>query len=148
MNRGRADAQNVKSPDMTSMVDVTFLVLIFFMATASFSMQKAIEMPAAKSDMASTRSNPQEQLLNPVRLVVDRQGAFFLLAADFQKEIVGKQSLITELMAARNVSAADETIRIEVESDAKLRWLVDAMDAATIAGFSAIRLDEIQESLI
>ena len=158
MNRDKANARDTKSPDMTPMVDVTFLVLIFFMVTASFSMQKAIEMPAPKSDLASVQNEPQDQLPDPIRLVVDRHGAFFLLAVNFQKEIVGKQSLITELMAARSgpagsgpagsASVGNEIIRIEVDSDADLRSLVDAMDAAAIAGFSGIQLDEIRDGLI
>lgn len=36
--------------DMTPMVDVTFLLLIFFMITASFSMQKSLETTAPKPD--------------------------------------------------------------------------------------------------
>ena len=37
--------------DMTSMVDVTFLLLIFFMVTASFIGQRAIEQPTATADV-------------------------------------------------------------------------------------------------
>ncbi len=32
--------------DMTPMVDVTFLLLIFFMVTAAFTMQKSFQVPA------------------------------------------------------------------------------------------------------
>jgi len=38
--------------DMTPMVDVTFLLLIFFMVTASFTLQKSIPQPPAASDDA------------------------------------------------------------------------------------------------
>ena len=36
--------------DMTPMVDVTFLLLIFFMVTASFTIQKSLQQAHAKSD--------------------------------------------------------------------------------------------------
>lgn len=36
--------------DLTPMVDVTFLLLIFFMITASFTLQKKMEMPVATSE--------------------------------------------------------------------------------------------------
>ena len=39
--------------DMTPMVDVTFLLLIFFMVTASFGLQRAIEMQRTPSELAS-----------------------------------------------------------------------------------------------
>ncbi|MFM7973431.1 MAG: ExbD/TolR family protein, partial [Pirellula sp.] len=42
--------------DMTPMVDVTFLLLIFFMITANFTMQKSIQVPAEKSDEASSQA--------------------------------------------------------------------------------------------
>ncbi len=38
--------------DMTPMVDVTFLLLIFFMVTASFTLQKSIKQPPAQSECA------------------------------------------------------------------------------------------------
>ncbi|MEC8344928.1 MAG: biopolymer transporter ExbD, partial [Planctomycetota bacterium] len=39
--------------DMTPMVDVTFLLLIFFMVTASFTLLKTIEQPAPNSEEPS-----------------------------------------------------------------------------------------------
>ena len=42
--------------DLTPMVDVTFQLLIFFMVTASYSIQKALEVPAAQ-EMAETAQN-------------------------------------------------------------------------------------------
>ncbi len=46
--------------DMTPMVDVTFLLLIFFMITAAFSLQKSIESPRQQSDKPS--SNAQQDV--------------------------------------------------------------------------------------
>ena len=40
--------------DMTPMVDVTFLLLIFFMVTAVFSSQKSFQIPTPKEERAST----------------------------------------------------------------------------------------------
>ena len=42
--------------DMTPMVDVTFLLLIFFMVTAAFTMQKSFEIPTPKTDHRETGS--------------------------------------------------------------------------------------------
>ncbi|MEM9659397.1 MAG: biopolymer transporter ExbD, partial [Planctomycetota bacterium] len=43
--------------DLTPMVDVTFLLLIFFMITAAFAVQKAISVPPI-SDEESAQSQP------------------------------------------------------------------------------------------
>ncbi len=40
--------------DMTPMVDVTFLLLIFFMVTASFTLQKSIPQPPVPDEQPST----------------------------------------------------------------------------------------------
>ena len=45
--------------DVTPMVDVVFQLLIFFMITANFTMQKSIQVPAEKSDEASSQAVPQ-----------------------------------------------------------------------------------------
>ncbi len=39
------EPRSVPEADMTPMVDVTFLLLIFFMVTAAFTMQSAIVVP-------------------------------------------------------------------------------------------------------
>ena len=49
--------------DMTPMCDVTFQLLIFFMVTAAFAMQKSIEIPKPKQDAPSTQvvaKDPEE----------------------------------------------------------------------------------------
>ena len=45
--------------DMTPMVDVTFLLLIFFMVTAAFSLQKSLQIPAPKDNSPSTRAKEE-----------------------------------------------------------------------------------------
>ncbi len=42
--------------DMTPMVDVTFLLLIFFMITAAFSLQKSMEVPAPTARTAPLKA--------------------------------------------------------------------------------------------
>ena len=58
--------------DMTPMVDVTFLLLIFFMITAAFSLQKAFETPAPDESEPSTQSRPLDELEDDPKFVVVR----------------------------------------------------------------------------
>lgn len=46
----RSAESEFEEMDLTPMVDVTFLLLIFFMITASFSLQKSIEVPPPNPD--------------------------------------------------------------------------------------------------
>ena len=63
--------------DMTPMVDVTFLLLIFVMFTAAFSLQKSIEMPRQQTDAPSTSVVEEEsEDLDMVEVQVDEFGTF------------------------------------------------------------------------
>ena len=55
------DEPDFEEMDLTPMVDVTFLLLIFFMVTAAFSLQKSIEMPRQQTDAPSTTVVEQEE---------------------------------------------------------------------------------------
>ncbi len=46
--------------DMTPMVDVTFLLLIFFMLTAAYSLQKSIQVPTPKPEEAAAQRTLQD----------------------------------------------------------------------------------------
>ncbi|MCA9138299.1 MAG: biopolymer transporter ExbD [Planctomycetales bacterium] len=134
--------------DMTPMVDVTFLLLIFFMVTASFSLQRALETPHPNSDLASNTVVIPETLAESLRLHVAQDGSFLLMADDWQKELVGKQSLVSELVSAKRIEPNSVELKIQVESEARLQSLVDAMDAATIAGFDRYQLTETDAEFI
>lgn len=126
------------------MVDVTFLLLIFFMVTASFSLQKSIQMPKQTSDLPSTSSEPEEtDELDPVELEIDDNGGFLVLAADWERETPGKQNLITALKEAIGDNKDGMQLNIKVHENAKLQFLVDGMDAGTIAGFAELQVAEV-----
>lgn len=130
--------------DMTPMVDVTFLLLIFFMVTASFSLQKSIQMPKQNSDLPSM-SNVEEptEELDPIELEIAENGSFLVLAADWERETPGKQNLITALKQAIGTNKEGMRLDIKVHENAKLQMLVDAMDAGTIAGFEELQVAEV-----
>jgi biopolymer transport protein ExbD/DNA-directed RNA polymerase subunit RPC12/RpoP len=132
--------------DMTPMVDVTFLLLIFFTVTAAFSLQKSIEMPRQQTDAPSTAVIEQEEDdLDMVEVEVDEFGGFLVMAPDFERETPGKQNLITALKEA--IAGAPDGMRliIKVHELAKLRALVDAMDAGTIAGYKELEVTQVDE---
>ena len=132
--------------DMTPMVDVTFLLLIFFMVTASFSLQKSIEMPRQQTDAPSTSTTDEDpEELDQVELQVDEFGSFLVLAAEWEKETPGKQNLISALKESMTAGADGMRLAIRVHELAKLQALVDAMDAGTIAGFTQIEVTQVEE---
>lgn len=128
--------RSIVGTDMTSMVDVTFLLLIFFMVTASFTLNRAIAMPSNRSELPSPEKVDQSRI-EAVSLNIDSLGGFLLVTPAGQQELLGKQSLVTALKDARSASV-DARLEISVDAAARLQALVDGIDAGTIAGFPAI----------
>ena len=65
--------------DMTPMVDVTFLLLIFFMVTASFTLQKSLEQPHAKSEDPSPNPvEPEDIVEDYVEILIDQTNNFYV----------------------------------------------------------------------
>ena len=130
--------------DMTPMVDVTFLLLIFFMVTASFSLQKSIQMPRQQTDAPSTSAKVQDpEQLEPVELEIDQYGGFLVLAPDWERETPGKQNLITALKEAAGDNPDNMVLSIKVHEMARLQSLVDGMDAGTVAGFTELQVTQV-----
>ena len=132
--------------DMTPMVDVTFLLLIFFMVTAAFSLQKSIEMPRQQTDAPSTSVVEEEsEDLDMVEVQVDEFGSFLVMAPDWERETPGKQNLITALKEAIAGNNDGMRLVVKVHELAKLNALVDAMDAGTIAGYAELEVTQVEE---
>lgn len=132
--------------DMTPMVDVTFLLLIFFMVTAAFSLQKSINMPRQQTDAPSTSVTEEEsEDLDMVELEVDEFGSFLVMAPEWERETPGKQNLISALREAVAGNKDGMRLAIKVHEMAKLRALVDAMDAGTIAGFAELEVTQVED---
>ena len=142
----RRERREPEELDMTPMVDVTFLLLIFFMVTASFSMQKSIEVPRQTTDLPSAAPIDEEtEDLDPVELEIDEFGGFYVITADFEEEAPGKQNLIRTLKRAVGASQEAMQLKIRVHEMARLQSLVDGMDAGTIAGFAEIEVSQVDD---
>lgn len=136
--------QRDRELDMTPMVDVTFLLLIFFMVTAAFSMQKSIEMPRQQTDAPSpyvTAVDPLEK--ETVEVQIDHRGSFFVMAPHWEIETPGKQALVTALKRA-NETETSTRLAIKVHEQCKLQFLVDAIDAGTIAKFAETQVTQVE----
>ncbi|MEL7267142.1 MAG: biopolymer transporter ExbD [Planctomycetota bacterium] len=133
--------------DMTPMVDVTFLLLIFFMVTASFSVQKAIASPAAESDAPSINTTDDEQeKMDQVEVRVNDSNFFEIQANSLYMEPTpSKSKLIIKLKEARDVIGGDAELKVIVHKDAKLQALVDAMDSGNEAQFTEIKVTQVDE---
>ena len=135
------DDRKSASVEMTSMVDVTFLLLIFFMVTASFNLQKSIEMP--RQQTAGAGIPPDQPVLAAVTVQVDQRGSFLVMTPQWEQQTLGKQQLITTLKRATAESSETLRLSVQVHELARLNALVDVLDAGTTAGFAEIQVTQV-----
>ena len=128
--------------DMTSMVDVTFSLLVFFMVTAPFQMQKSLAMPTEESNAGRSVAKVQPP---DIRLQFDSVGSFFVMTQDRAFETPSKQQLIAIMSEAASMSEA-ERLLVEVEKAASLQLLVQALDAGAAAGLTHVRVSQVESA--
>jgi biopolymer transport protein ExbD len=132
--------------DMTPMVDVTFLLLIFFMVTAAFSLQKSLEMPAPDPSQPSTQATTLDEIeADPQYVIVriDQYNTYRIAAAawDHEQEAPTKPDLLDKLRAAQASGPAPLTHMLVMASEEALHErVVAALDAGTAVGMDDVRL--------
>lgn len=139
--------------DMTPMVDVTFQLLIFFMVTASFTMQKSLPIPAPKDEQAAAATRSlQEYEEDPdfMTVRVDQFGTFFVTGAQWDDEIEcpSEQELLVKLREGRQGSGVGEGARkvlVVAHGDALHERVVTAIDAGVSAGFDDVQLSSMED---
>lgn len=121
--------------DLTPMVDVTFLLLIFFMITASFSMQKSFDFPPAQQEEGAATNPTIEPPDSGVLVTVDADNVIYVENARATSYDEVFQLLETE--KSNNSSLTDVELQMDPDSTHEMRVIV--IDAATQAGFLRIR---------
>lgn len=136
--------------DMTPMVDVTFLLLIFFMITASFSVQKSIQRPAQRPDDPSTQAIEQEEDENRdlVTVQVDEFNAYNIITSDWDRPAGSKQDLIVALGDARaGDSSGNQPTKLIVQAheDSIHSAVIAALDAGREAQFESFEVSTVEQ---
>jgi biopolymer transport protein ExbD len=138
--------------DMTPMVDVTFLLLIFFMITAAFALQKAIEVPPASSDAAAPAQAVEELERDSIVVRVDGDNVYWISSPVWQEEqrAPSETDMRAKLRQAREgrggkYGAGPSILLVQANGDATHGRVVAALDAGSAVGMEEIRLMTYEE---
>lgn len=134
--------------DMTPMVDVTFLLLIFFMVTAAFSLQRALQVPTPRPDEPSEVVQQQDPVedTDTITVQVDENNTFRLLTPDRDVEAPSAHELLIQLREARSAGG-----RAQRPSKLLVMAHVDAMHEAVVAAMDAgsqVEMEQIQLMMV
>ncbi len=135
--------------DMTPMVDVVFQLLIFFMMTAAFSLQKSLEVPPPDPKDEAAQSQTLEELENENDFVIvriDREGVVTVEGQDAPSE----QDLLTKLREARsgeaNGGAGRSGMLVLADPACRHETVVRVLDAGNAVGMERIRLATVEDT--
>lgn len=135
--------------DMTPMVDCVFQLLIFFMLTASFAVQKSLLIPKPTVDEGVPQENPQENF-DTITVRIDPQGHYFISGGELggnEQEASARVELIMQLKIAKNVSSGSipNKVMVLAHGDAMHERVVEAIDAANDAAYEQVGLKTVED---
>ncbi|MEI6539337.1 MAG: protein kinase [Planctomycetota bacterium] len=126
--------------DLTPAVDVTFQLLIFFMITASFSLQKAFDVPPAKNSDGVSMNVQVEMPDSGVRIEVDRENTVFV----GDKKAQTYKEILELLTAEKSLNSSVNDVDLILDPDSTHEMRLTVIDAAMQAGFLRVK-NKIQE---
>ena len=130
--------------DMTPMVDITFLLLIFFMVTAAFSLQKSLEVPAPDQKEESAKVQTLEELEEDDDYVIVRIESDNTIWVN-DSEAPSEQELLIKLREAREPlpgtdSVGASSLLVLADGDCRHERVVMVLDAGNAVGMENVRL--------
>ncbi|WCD82314.1 ExbD/TolR family protein [Pseudomonas sp. TUM22785] len=126
--------------NLTSFIDVIFVLLLFFVVTTTFSRpsELKIELPEAVSGTPT-----QATEVKTLELSISADGQYAL-----NGQVLVKNDLATLMTALSKESGGDNSLPMIISADAKTthQTVITAMDAAGKLGFSKLRITTVEAS--
>lgn len=113
--------------NLTPLIDVVFLLLIFFMVSTTFKQDTELKIDLPEADARAVEQKEQS-----LEIVIDAEGRYFI-----NKQEVVNRKLETLKTAIHKVSKGSNNIPLIIRADAKSphQAFITAMDAAKQLGF-------------
>lgn len=127
--RGRHEA----SVDLTPLIDVVFLLLIFFMVSTNFIRESQLRITLPEADGAPVDERPET-----IELIVDQGGDYAVGGRLLVNNSL--ETLITALAEAKKRAPEDVHLVITADAKATHESVVRAMDAAGKVGLTRLSI--------
>jgi len=114
-------------PNLTPLIDIVFLLLVFFMLTSHFVREKSLEVDLPQSESGA----PLEEVAQ-IELVLDADGALFLQERPVEPEAL--EGVLRQALAGHD----NKVVRIRGDREATVGKAVSVLDVARRAGAEAV----------
>ncbi len=123
--------------DLTSLIDVVFLLVLFFVVTTSFNRESGMSVNLPEANPEAVPEQPD----SAVEVSIDEQGRFYVN----RKEIVNTQ-MATLKEAIRQQMGGRKAVPLIISADARTshQSVVTAMDAARQLGITHLSIATIE----
>jgi biopolymer transport protein ExbD len=120
---------------LISMIDVLFVLLLFFMVSTTFNNHTQIKVTLPEANGA-----PAEQSAKMVTLMIDADGAYSLADDGGVPQKLADQQLETLKQALQKLAVQAKEVPFIINADGKTphQSVITALEAASEAGFSHI----------
>jgi len=126
--------------NLTPLIDVVFLLLIFFMVSTTFDRHAKLKVSLPE---ASTKATQQQN--DPLVLSIDAKGNYFLN----ERQIVNQQldtlkQAILKTLGEKNVNIEDVSLVLRADANTPHQSVVRAMDAASQLGLTKLSIATVE----
>jgi biopolymer transport protein ExbD len=122
--------------DMTPMLDVTFIMLIFFIVTASFTKEDGIDLTQSNNDTPLNQQNTKS-----VSIVIDVNGNSEVIMEGRAIDPRSVQANVQRLKAEN----PEANVVVRAAQGAQAQVMVTVVDQARLAGVSGVIISELNE---
>jgi biopolymer transport protein ExbD len=119
--------------DLTSLIDVVFLLLLFFMVSTTFDKQALLKVDLPEASMVEDRAEMPESL----ELVIDNEGRMYL---NDQRLIDSEARTIRAAMIQEAGDNRDIPLLLRADRLTPHHHVVTVMDVAAQLGFSSLSI--------
>lgn len=114
------------SIDMAPLIDVVFLLLIFFMVTTTFREESQIEI-----NLPQASNEPMDQVGQPLEIMIDREGHYYV---DKTPLINTQLDTLKRALRKSMEGRTDPPVIVSADAMSPHQSVVTAMDAARQVG--------------
>ena len=131
MNFSRTETDRLEV-NITPLIDVVFLLLIFFMVTTTFNQQAELRV-----DLPEASSEQQTLEIIPIEITIDHSGKYFI-----NGNSLSNNEAISLMNSLQNITknVDDQTVIIRADATTPHQAVVTAMDVVSKLGITRLSI--------
>lgn len=124
--------QEAPDVNLTPMIDVVFLLLLFFMVSTSFIRESSL-----KVDLPEATGKAMAEQIEPIDIIINSAGIFTINQTEL---LDNSHEAVSEALKTAVGEQTDPHIVISADADTDYQNIVTAMDTAQALGYSRLTL--------